>query len=151
MARNLEWLLYSKYSDKKIIVWAANAHIMKNADTLLPIEKLKYRTMGTVFTQNKKNADQTYIIGFTSRQGTAGRINKPTYQVPKPVKDGFESWINKGIKYAFTDFRKYTQYNNGMTKPFYMKGLGLNAQADWSQLFDGVFYIRDMYPCQKTN
>lgn len=151
MAINLKWLVQTKYPNEKIIVWAHNYHISKYSGHY-PEEFLnKATTMGTVFTQDSLLMKQTYIIGFTSYQGTAGRLFEKTYKLEKPKTASFENWINTKYNYAFVDFKEYNSADNEM---FFLSGSikgkhHTSHRAEWSRIFDGVFFIRDMYPCER--
>ena len=148
MAQNLHWLVNQKYKNEKIIVWAANYHVLKGANESFAEEKMKRGTMGGYFTKDTTMAWQTYILGFTSKRGTAGRIRTDHYQVEPPKEDGFESWIGNDLPYGFIDFKRFNQLGEA-PNPFYMKGVQGNNLGAWTNMFDGVFYIRDMYPCQE--
>lgn len=148
MARNLEWLVNQKYKGEKIIVWAANYHVLKGANESFAEEKMKRGTMGGYFTKDTSLARQTYILGFTSKRGTAGRIRTEHYKVEPPKEDGFESWIHNDMLYGFIDFKGFNERGE-VPGPFYMKGVQGNHLGTWTNMFDGVFYIRDMYPCQE--
>jgi erythromycin esterase-like protein len=150
MASNLKWLKEVKFPGEKIIVWAANVHVAKYIDSSGK-DRRKMITMGSYFTDNDKYLNETYIIGFTSYQGEAGRLGFKIYPVRKPKSNGFENWINKTYDYAFVDFKTYnTNYPNN-SQEFYLKGLGHNSafKKDWTKVFDGIFFIRSMYPCQR--
>ena len=156
MALNLKWLAEVKYPGKKIIAWAANAHVSK-FNSHYPEEFLNPRkTMGGVFTADSVWATQTYILGFTSLTGTAGRIGTKKYDVPKPVSNSFERWINADYSYSFTDFKTYNSSNPSADENFFMSGsfkspeLHTYQKAQWNRIFDGVFFIRIMYACEVT-
>lgn len=154
MALNLKWLNEVKYSNGKIIVWAHNYHVSKYAghypeDFLNPAN-----TMGSIFTEDSTTFKNTYIIGFTSYGGTAGRLNSKPYKADNPEKNSFENWIDKNYKYAFVDFKKYNSSQSNTQDNFFMSGATKgrlyhkNQKAQWNHIFDGVFYIKEMYPCQ---
>jgi erythromycin esterase len=152
MALNLKWLNEVKYPKDKIIVWAHNYHVSKYAGHYPENFLNAGKTMGSVFTEDSTILKNTYIIGFTSYQGTAGRLNTKIYKVDKPEKNSFENWIDKTYKYAFVDFEKYNSSNAGNSDNFYMSGAvnypyHRNRKAQWNHIFDGVFYIKEMYPC----
>ncbi|HMG69385.1 MAG TPA: erythromycin esterase family protein, partial [Chitinophagaceae bacterium] len=108
MAQNLQWLATVKYPTEKIIVWAANAHIAKYADSLKDDPGKAITAMGSFFTRNNVLLKKTYILGFTSYEGEAGRLGFKNFTIRKPKSDGFESWIDKSWNYAFVDFRNFT-------------------------------------------
>jgi erythromycin esterase len=154
MAINLKWLSDVKYSKDKIIVWAHNYHASKYSGHY-PEEFLNAaNTMGSVFTEDSITLKNTYIIGFTSYGGTAGRLSSKPYKVEKPEKNSFENWIDKRYSYAFVDFKKYNLSNSNNHDNFFMSGATKgnwyhkNHKAQWNDIFDGVFYIKEMYPCQ---
>lgn len=150
MAENLKWLVKYKFPNEKVIVWAHNCHILKHPG-LVKITGLQrsWKNMGDFFTADKQFDKQSYILGFTSRSGTAGRVLiEKKYTVPAPEVNSFESWIPVTVPYAFVDFKRYRKENPNMKTPFLMKGRGHFAEpAPWSDIFDGIFYIRDMYFC----
>ncbi len=154
MALNLKWLSEVKYSKDKIIVWAHNYHVSKYAGHYPEKFLNAAKTMGGIFTEDSNGLKNTYVIGFTSYEGTGGRINSKIYNVDKPEKNSFENWIDKKYKYAFVDFEKYNLSTSNSNDDFYMSGsvkvpYHKNQKAQWNHIFDGVFYIKEMYPCER--
>jgi len=148
MAENLKWIVQHKYPNEKIMVWAHNGHILKNPDQIKEKIALK-NPMGNVFTEDLSLDKSTYIIGFDSRTGTAGRINiDKKFDVQNPPKDSFENWIPESTEFAFVDFKRFRIENPTETGHFKLKGIAHSeTTAVWTNVFDGIFYIRDMYPC----
>ena len=151
MAQNLLWLSKIKYAGDKIIVWAHNTHISKYAGHYDHKFLDKKTSMGSAFDLLKDSSLKTYTIGFTSYEGTAGRLgsnNKTKVKKPKP--NSFENWIDKSSNFAFVDFTKFNRENKDSNPKFIMKGHhhNFNQKANWNRIFDGVFFVRDMYPCQ---
>lgn len=156
MAANLKWLTEVKYAGKKVIVWAHNYHISKYAGHYPVKWANKASPMGTVLTTDSGISKKTYVVGFTSYQGTAGTFPAKIYKIEKPKPNSFENWVNKDFQYAFLDFTQFNAANPGTTQVFNMSGSTLgnnryhtNYPAEWNKVFDGVFYIRDMYPCER--
>ena len=154
MAINLKWLTEKKYPNEKIIVWAHNYHVSKYSGHYSTEFLNNARTMGNVFTEDSTLMNKTYIIGFTSYGGTAGRTFEKTYKIQKPKSKGFENWMNKRYKYAFVDFKNYNVLHPSGYNSFYMKcsmtsPYHRDEEAQWTKIFDGVFYIREMYPIVK--
>lgn len=154
MAENLKWLAYHKYPNKKIIVWAHSAHILKNPDLIKKsVASEGWTNMGHFFTQDSLAVKETYILGFTSKNGMVGRVTIPKkYKASPPAKNGFENWIPADVNYAFVDFAMFKKLHPTVKEYFPMKGKwhGSN-EAIWTEVFDGIFYIRDMYPCDKND
>ena len=156
MARNLRWIADVKYPGEKIIVWAQNFHISKSNGKYPDRIFNKLISMGGAFTADSLYEKSTYIIGFTSYEGTAGRVNSKIYELEKPGKNCFESWIDPAHAYAFVDFAKYNQLTNHDGKKFKMNGSVVNQihtpyAASWTNIFDAVIFIRQMYPCKYVN
>jgi erythromycin esterase-like protein len=155
MADNLKWLAETKYPGEKIIVWAHNYHVSKYAGHYPENFLNKAASMGSVFAQDTTLANRTYIIGFTSYEGTAGRLFSKTYKIEKPKPNSFENWINPKYSYAFVDFKAFNRKYPLDGEPFYMSGAikgnryHSSQEGAWNRIFDGVFYIRDMYPCDR--
>jgi erythromycin esterase len=159
MADNLTFLLTHQYKDAKVIVWAHNQHIMKHTDQQLSKDKrLNYvlrNKMGTYFVQDPQWAKQTYVLGFASYQGTAGRLGTATYTVQMPDKQGLETWLPASMAYGFLDFTPYNRQFNYPTTPFLLKSPwhytipGRVAQVPWNLVYDGLFFIRDMQATTK--
>ena len=151
MALNLLWLSTKKYPNEKIIVWAHNTHISKYDGNYNHRFLDKKTHMGSEFDRLKNATLQTYTIGFTSFDGTAGRLgSKLKSLVKKPKANSFENWIDKNYNFAFVDFKKFNQDNKGANAAFIMKGHrhNFNQKAPWNRIFDGVFFIKEMYPCK---
>jgi erythromycin esterase-like protein len=155
MALNLKWLASIKYPKEKIIVWAHNGHVSKYAGHYpeKPFNSLK--TMGTVFTSDSIFMKQTYILGFTSYEGTTGRLyGGKVYEVTKPERNSLENWVASKYDFAFVDFKQFNLLHPDENENFNMSGATKgnlyhkNAKAQWNKVFDGVFFIRHMYPCE---
>jgi erythromycin esterase len=157
MAENLRWLCETRYTHEKIILWAHNYHISKYSGHYSRSVLKQERTMGTVFTSDPVLLKQTYILGFTSYEGTAGRLyGEAEYNVHKPRRNSFENWIGKDLAYAFVDFGAFNRSNPAESDDFYLAGGMISGPqqhkdifAAWNRIFDGVFFIRRMYPCKK--
>jgi len=167
MADNLTFLLTHQYKDAKIIVWAANQHIMKHTDQLPSQSKVSKgkdfdlimrHKMGTYFVQDPQWARQTYVLGLASYQGTAGRLDTAPYTYPLqiPDKNGLETWVPASMAYAFLDFTPYNQQFNYPATPFLLKSPSHYtvparvAPIAWNLVYDGLFFIRDMQATTKS-
>jgi erythromycin esterase len=149
MALNLQWLLNNKFRNKKIIVWAHNVHIMKNVENF---SDAKYRStrMGSYFLKLSGLSNQTYVLGFTSSKGVAGRIGLPQYKVSNGESKSIDGvLLDLNYKFAFLDFNKFNSKYPDYGLPFLMKGYShAYSKEKWNLAFNGIFYIRDMYPCK---
>jgi len=151
MAKNLAWLNENKFKNQKIIVWAADAHVAKSLKNMKQSFFDPTVSMGDVFVSSLKNNEKVYVLGFTSYKGVAGRLGFKHHDVYAPRGNGFETWLNKDYPYAFVDFDGFNKLNPDADEYFFMKALGhLNYEGKWYNVFDGIFFIRDMYPCERN-
>ena len=157
MAENLKWLVQEKYPNEKIIVWAANLHIMKNGETTFQNPRLGIASMGHYFTMDNTLSAQTYILGFTSGFGKTQTALK-AYQnqspslIKKSRRDGFENWIDAKLDFAFVDFQAFRMRNPDYSNFFRLKARGHSTiKARWTEMFDGIFYIKEMRPSHFLN
>jgi erythromycin esterase len=160
MADNLTFLLTHRYKDAKIIVWAHNNHMMKHTDQITSkgksFNQVIWHNMGTYFVQDPFWAKQTYVLGFASYQGTAGRLGTPTYTIQVPDKKGLETWVPTSIAYGFLDFTPYNQRFNSPAAPFLLKSPfhytipTRVAPIPWNLVYDGLFFIREMHATTKS-
>ncbi|QEC51670.1 erythromycin esterase-like protein [Anseongella ginsenosidimutans] len=155
MSENLKFLISKKYKGEKVIVWAANTHIMKYTDKFKIKKRLSgviWKNMGTDFTGDLSLEDKTYILGFTSRSGTAGRLWTEPFSVEPANENALENWIGQNIDYGFIDFKSYNLNSDNLEAPFLMKGPmhfyipDRFLEIPWNLVYDGVFFIREMYP-----
>lgn len=141
MALNLKWIIQSKYPHQKVIVWAANNHVSNYSSK-------NYASMRQYFSSDTSLNDKIYSIGFTSYEGEGGRLWQKKFTIHKSPRNSLEGWMSDSYDYAFIDF---TAYNNTFPKSnerFIMRGWGYRSfKTQWNQLFDGIFYIKRMYPC----
>jgi erythromycin esterase len=156
MANNIEWLALQKYPNEKIIIWAHNGHIAKNFANNYEKANERNFMMGDFLYNKSSIAKEMYVLGFTSFTGYTqwANVKSIKFDLAKPQKNSFERWINKSYDYAFTDFTKYNELNI-TAEAFSMKGstVGLVRHHDnfitfWTKMFDGIFFIRDMYGCK---
>ncbi len=149
MAKNLLWLVKKKYPNKKIIVWLHSGHAAKNMNV---VTKTKKEIISVGKLMNKELKNDLYVLGFTSYSGSTGRLtmkNQNIYTIKPPSVESIEHFIyKKGFQYAFLNF-KPVQNQLGQ---FEMKGVShYEIKAMWTNVFDGIFYVRDMYPCDRVN
>jgi erythromycin esterase len=153
MAKNLTWLIENKYKGQKIIVWGASMHLARSAkdirDSLIKTED----PMGGFVVNSLSKDNLVYILGFASYQGTSGRIGRDPYKVRISGENSFEGWLNsKGYKYAFTDFSKFNLLYPKSKEYFFMAPFGHDiVEGNWNRVFDGIFYIKDMYSCSTVD
>ena len=95
MADNLVWLAEKIYLSEKIIVWAHNSHIDKNASS-------SSKFMGKILSEYF--GTQLYAVGLYMVNGSTALNNRDIIQVKEPAKNSLESLLsNRGFKTAFIE------------------------------------------------
>jgi erythromycin esterase len=144
MGDNLNWLAREAFPRRKIIVWAANLHNMRNVRVLAPSIS-KWRVMGDHVWD--AFGDKIYSIGFTAHGG-ARAWHDHTMETPiePPMPDSIEDlWGATTHQNAFVDLRNVAaggEWLNsaGISSLFN----GFPAIAEWNKLVDGVVFLRTM-------
>lgn len=148
MADNLVWLLEDLYPGKKVIVWAATAHFLRNSTRIRNVKEGWTHPdwyAGNLLQQ--RLSGQIYTIGFTSYAGEFGLIfedekMKPRVETEKESPAGsFEAAAHDlGKPYLFVDLKKTKQ--GALRKPFVTLALGRDANvAVWRNSLDALFFI----------
>lgn len=141
MAKNLLWFIQTRYPDKKIMVWAQSSHSAKNIDLLAHANKL---TLGSEV--YKAIGNKMYNLAFTSLEGKSGRVGAKPFKVGKVKEKSLEYYLAQNAsEYAFVSFKDMDVKEAFYAKLFWHRSISTN----WSKLFDGVFYIKEMYLCDE--
>ena len=153
MGENLIWLVNEWYSGKKIIVWAANRHIARNVSSIEILRPDDYSVIFKLPPEYKEMGDFlyselgefVYSIGFITYQGTRGRLDESPSSI-ETVPGSIESlWHHTGQPYSFLDFRSI-ESEHWLRKPTIAHVDGVSERTNWSNVFDGLFYIDTMFP-----
>jgi erythromycin esterase len=139
MADNLMWLLTNKYPGKKIIVWAANFHIMRNYSNIDFPEPMSYITKNTVTMGDllyKSLGRKIYSISFTDYEN---------YFNGKASYKSIEFFLDKtGYNYSLINFRE-TNLGECLNSKFFCRVNGhIELNGEWDNVTDGIFFIREI-------
>jgi len=148
MAENLVWLAQGPYKNKKIIVWAASFHLMRNPSRIdTQLKTLSYektRDMGDWVHQAL--GKKVYTIGFIAHSGWTGNPFFGDDKLNPAPKSSIEDWLhNTGNAYGFIDFHTLppaspflsTQVSGPLGYSF--------MKAKWPDIFDGFFFTDTMF------
>jgi len=144
MAKNLIWLKKQLYSDKKIIVWGANSHLINNRELLFYKDKMV--PMGQLV--KDYFADKVHIIGLTCYSGELGSIaQNKIFPVPLASNKSIEYLIHSaGFEYAYFDSHDLAN-SPIIDSIFVARFLGFtNQKAVWNNMFDSFIFIDKMMP-----
>jgi|GEM_PF-3138910 len=161
MAKRIQWLTDSLYPGKKIILWAATGHLIRNNISITRNEFSKfnlfpiypYYQTGDYLQQFY--GDKYYSVAFTSYEGEIGllypglpQFTEREYREPLPASDSesFESLFHQLKKpYLFFDLRN--SKSNYISNIRLARPLGYtNDKAIWPKIIDAFFFIDKMEP-----
>jgi len=149
MGDNLIWLANDWYRERKIIVWAATFHNVRNIhqiDSRMPeLDYSKTMTMGHRVWEALGN--EIYNLGFTAFGGEAAPWRADSAQtLPVPTEGSLEDLMARaGLQDAIVDFRHAGPALSWLGQPMIARPLGYaEMEADWTSILDGMFFNRVM-------
>lgn len=156
MAENLLWQLNSLYAGRKVIIWSATAHLIRNESSIKNRDGKNfyknYEQMGNYIYRGI--GKQLYTIAFTTYQGRSGTTYPPEYKTEDSINEltpapdqSLEWYAHKiGNPYLFIPLRDVPR-GHWLRQPLVSTCLGrLVNTADWSSVIDAFFFIDTMYP-----
>jgi erythromycin esterase len=147
MADNFLWLYRNVYKDRKMIVWAATAHIQRNIHEIIEYYGyyIGWVPMGEIAWQALEN--DIYSIGFTGYEGTFLNLRIGEIEiVPTSSKGSLEYFMNEaGFDYGLIDFRHLTDDGAWLKNRLISRPLAnVEMEANWTNVLDAMFFIRNM-------
>ena len=151
MAENLIWLVNEWYPEQKMIVWAHNMHVARNASSIkfvnpqVRVPHMEFMEMGDYV--HHELGKSAYSIAFVTYQGTRGRReNHPPGRVESVTGSIQSLWHHTGQFFSFLDLRSVPR-GHWLYEPLlaYVNGSAKQG-AIWPNVFDGFFYIDTMFP-----
>ena len=143
MANNLIWLAREAFPRRKIIVWAATFHNIRNPHLI----ETGLTTMGHLVWQ--AFGDAVYNVGFTAYEGSFGWFDwEQPVAMPPPSPDSLEGlWGETKHDNAFLDLRRLPAGGDWLRTPQVSQPRGYVPElADWSQVLDAMVFTRTMRP-----
>ncbi len=153
------WLRNYFYPGKKIIIWAASGHLIKNSLLIERIEPKKSFPDSVVMLPQMGDylsnylGDKLYTIAFIAYQGNTGivypeghRFKNSSFTNKVQVgENSLESEAHKLNKpYLFIKLRTTSKFNGSK---FIAHPFGFSKdKADWNKVIDAFFFIDTMFP-----
>ena len=149
MAENLVWMLNFLYPREKIIINVSAYHASRFSYKIEEFNEcckpVDVKTFGELMAGTPFK-DDIYSIAFVSSGGFRGIEENEIKKLPAPKRNSIEYAFSKTkFDYAFLDFKrnKCDWLNQGIfMAPFFDRYF----LANWSDIFSGIVYIRDMKP-----
>lgn len=151
MGRNLAWLATQRYPGKRIIVWAHNYHIVRDAAAVevnhivYAREREKYpdTPLGEVAVRELGDEVRSFALvagrGWYSPNAWKGDFVTRAELDPPPVGSIESALLARDLDCSYLDL-------TDASESFVMSGTehGVPAEARWGRVFDGVIYLREM-------
>lgn len=151
MADNLIWLVETFYPGRKVIVWGATSHLIRNRNLIETNVASGMIPMGQ-YVRNKFG-DQSYVLGVTSYRGQSGLPFEGERGKPEELgladPGSLENALNSaGLTYGVLDFRRLKPQDLGIRdKIINSRALGHTPMnAKWARVMDGILFINEMKP-----
>jgi erythromycin esterase len=157
MARNLVWLANVWYPGKKIVVWAANTHVARSVEQLKAVDGSRpYQATGWVTHMGGEVyaalGTQMYAIGFTAATGVYARLGLAPQALPPVPPGSLEARFQEaGMVSAFLDFRSAPAGGEWLRNVFAWPLFYDDLKGDWTAVFDGMVFTRDMTPSTQAS
>jgi erythromycin esterase len=155
MGRNLIWLTEEAYPSRKIIVWAATIHVVRDIDDIEPlVHAALYEnsvTMGDVAWEAL--GSEIYVLGFTAHSGSRAHWSQDPIPLSHPSVGSFEDLMHRaGFVNAILDFRTAQPGSEWLRERNISRPIGFSeAIAIWPRHLDGIFFIDTMEPSTETS
>jgi erythromycin esterase len=149
MAENLVWLARKYYPGRKIIVWAASFHLMRNAPQVKVMDgSLDYaRTvpMGQIVWQTLRK--QVFTVGFTAYAGRYGNPFHSSQRLSEARKGTLEALFYATGKPALWLDLRHLPPKHWLRQPLVARPLGYSdMRSNWSAVFDAMIFTDVMFP-----
>lgn len=152
MADNLIWLANERYKGRKLIVWAASFHLVRNPTEIdTSPSGMNYDGVVTMGHRvHKALGDSVYTIATISHHGKTGVAGGSNVRDIEPAEQGsVEAQCAAGrMPYMFIDLaaaRRDPTHN--FNKKLIARPLGhVPLRAVWGNHFDAFLYINEMFP-----
>jgi len=149
MASNLIWLAHEAYPARKIIVWAATFHTMRNPQEIMAPRDLvpaEFVSMGHWAWQAL--GPDIFSVAFTSYQGDHSFFyEETTHAIEPPPAGSLEGlWAGTSQQNAFLDLRPAADGADWLRAPLESRIVSEDdpARADWTRIVDAIVFIRTM-------
>jgi erythromycin esterase len=163
MAKNFVWLAREKYPRRKIIVWAASGHLMRNPAAVEPALGAEvtdesgprpappdyYRDVATMGDRVwKALGKETYTLAFSAADGEGGLAWGKPYPLAPVERGSLEDLaVEAGSSNIIIDFRQLDESGAWLREKLAARPMGYGYMtADWTSVFDGFVFTRTMYP-----
>jgi erythromycin esterase len=160
MGKNLVWQAREVYPKRKIIVWAAAFHLMRNQEAVAmvvepgktPAERktvFPYRQIKTMGNEAWRELEkETYSIFFTAAEGEFQSLPMSKPKKLEPLIPGSleDLLVKAGSENGFLDLRRRGAEGRWLEERLVARVLGnADYEADWTKVCDGLVFTRKQF------
>jgi erythromycin esterase-like protein len=147
---NLVWLANERYRGRKLVVWLATMHGLRDPAKIDTLESgfdyTGVEPAGLHLTRALKGA--AYTVGFVCAQGRGGLPwQAPGPPLAPPVAGSFEALcVAAGLQRHFVDLRSPPR-QHWLREPLVARPLGHRPmRAEWPEVLDALVFVRELTP-----
>jgi erythromycin esterase len=149
MAENLLWLLQGPLAGRKVIVWAHNYHLLRDASSPKMALALKDVPAGGPMGLHLSRAlgRDLYVIGALAHHGRNGEAGEKTEDLPVPVPQSLEGLLHAVGKPRLLLGLRDLPADHWLRAPIQAGVYFYEPQVtDVPRLYDAVFFLDEMTP-----
>ncbi len=150
MAKNLVWMHQKQFPNRKIIVWAASFHIMRNPSGIeVPGKTVDYSEMVQMgHAVDQALGKKVFTIAFTANDGMAGTYFRPPFGIGESPEGTLENiFAQANIENGILALNPTDDGGAWLLQEQFSRPLGYSwMKARWGKHFDAMVFNREMKP-----
>ncbi|MFK7770028.1 MAG: erythromycin esterase family protein [Mariniblastus sp.] len=150
MAKNLIWMASTQFPKRKIIVWAASFHIMRNPPEIeVPSGSIDYSEVVQMGHRvHEELGRRVFTVGFTAYQGKAGAFHRPKFDIGKAPAGTLEDiFFRSKIENGFLALNSKDKNGKWLNEKMFSRPLGYGwMKANWGRHFDAMIFNQTVKP-----
>ncbi|MHC4091049.1 MAG: erythromycin esterase family protein [Planctomycetota bacterium] len=147
--RSAIFLARDHFPERKLIIWAHNGHLARASSQIEELDaKFKFNeTIAAGQHIHDALGDAVYSIMFTAHGGQTGLWWNEPGALAAPLAGSLEDLMHRaGLERAFVDLRRLPAEHWLRGRLVARPVAHSTMRADWSRVYDGVFFIDTMTP-----
>ena len=141
MAANLAWLAERQYPGRKMMVWAATSHVIRDRAAIEVTGDKEMVPAGAHLAKGPLGK-QVYILGFTAADGAMGSMRSGETKIGAAPAGSVEADVTASPGEAF-----FVPVEKAAGTRLVVRGMGHAPWAgDWGKALDGLIVLREMKP-----
>jgi erythromycin esterase len=147
LADNLEFLLDVRFPERRVVVWAHNAHVRRHGSAIAPPHG--FRSLGELMAARRP--DEIYAVGLFMGHGFAATNQRDRYAVPSPPEGSLAALLSQaGWRHLFLDLASRADASadrvpTWFTRPQVARSWGtVPCLQELARQYDGLLYVHEV-------